>query len=104
VRRSATTPPPAVQFFVAVLVVLGLIGGSLIVAYSGFETSPRRGGPSVFVPAPQAYVLAAIMYAMGCVGLLALLRHHAVARLGTLLGAVLFAAAAVGMVALLQPA
>ncbi len=95
---------PAVQFVVAALVVLGLIGGSLIVAHSGFETSPRRGGPSVFVPAPQADVLAAIMYAMGFVGLLALLRHHAVARLGTLLGAVLFAAAAVGMVALLQPA
>jgi hypothetical protein len=88
------------------LVALGLIGGSLIVANSGFETSPRRGGPSVFVPAPQAYVLAAIMYCMGFLGLLAVLRNRAVAqpgaRLGALLAAAVFAALAAGLVALLR--
>lgn len=59
---------------IAALFILGLIGGTLIVAYSGFETSPRRGGTPVFVPAPQAYVIAAAMYAMSCLAMLALLR------------------------------
>ncbi|HET7773327.1 MAG TPA: hypothetical protein VFK82_05835 [Burkholderiaceae bacterium] len=102
--KPSPTLTPAAQFFIAALVVLGLLGGSLIVAHSGFETSPKRGGASVFVPAPQAYVMAAIMYAMGFVGLLALLRHHRAALLGMLLGAALFAGAAVGLVLLLQPA
>jgi len=59
---------------IAALFILGLIGGTLIVAYSGFETSPRRGGTPVFVPAPQAYIIAAAMYAMSCLAMLALLR------------------------------
>ena len=59
---------------IAALFILGLVGGTLIVAYSGFETSPRRGGTPVFVPAPEAYIIAAAMYAMACLAMLALLR------------------------------
>ncbi len=91
------------QCFVALLAVLGLIGGSLIVAHAGFSTSPRRGGPSVFVPAPQAYVLAVVMYGQAAVASLALLKHHrASARtvLGVAAGLVLVA---VGRVKLLAP-
>lgn len=64
------------RLFIAAIVVLGLVGGSLIVAHSGFETSPRRGGRSVFVPAPQAYLLAATMYGMSVVAWVALLRER----------------------------
>jgi cytochrome bd-type quinol oxidase subunit 2 len=64
------------QLSVAALVVLGLLGGSLIVAHSGFETSPRRSVTSTFVPAPEAYFLAAIMYLMSCIAMLALLRNR----------------------------
>ena len=60
---------------IAALFILGLVGGTLIVAYSGYETSPRRGGTPVFVPAPQAYIIAAAMYAMSCLAMLALLRN-----------------------------
>jgi hypothetical protein len=60
---------------IAALFILGLVGGTLIVAYSGFETSPRRGGTPVFVPAPEAYIIAAAMYAMSCLAILALLRN-----------------------------
>jgi hypothetical protein len=100
--KPSPTLTPVVQFFVAALVILGLLGGSLIVAYSGFESSPKRGGPSVFVPAPQAYVMAGIMYAMGFIGLLALLRNRGAGRLGIWLGAALFVAAAAGLVVLIQ--
>jgi hypothetical protein len=64
------------QISIGALVVLGMIGGSLIVAYSGFETSPKRGGYSVFVPAPQAYLLAFTMYGMSVIGVVALVREY----------------------------
>jgi hypothetical protein len=73
------TPEPfnlPARLSIAALVVLGLLGGSLIVAHAGFETSPRRGGPSTFVPAPEAYILAAIMYLLSAVAMLALLRDR----------------------------
>lgn len=61
---------------IAALFLLGLLGGTLIVAYSGYETSPRRGGASVFVPAPEAYFMAAAMYSMSCLAVLVLLRER----------------------------
>lgn len=100
--KPSPTLTPAVQFFVLALVILGLLGGSLIVAHSGFETSPTRGGASVFVPAPQAYVMAAIMYAMGFIGLLALLRNRGAGRFGVWLGAALFVVVAPALVVLIQ--
>jgi len=93
----------AVQFFVAAIVLLGLVGGSLIVAQSGFGTSPRRGGPSTFVPAPQAYLLAAVMYSMSFIGTLALLRNRSASPLTLSLVVALLAAAAAGLVAAFAP-
>ena len=61
---------------IAALCVLGLLGGSLIVAHAGFETSPRRGGTPTFVPVPEAYILAAVMYLMSCLAMLVLLRSR----------------------------
>ena len=69
------------QLSIAALVLLGLLGGSLIVAYSGFETSPRRGGTSTFVPAPEAYVLAVVMYLMSGLAMIALLRNRTTSKL-----------------------
>ena len=82
------------QVAVAALVLLGLLGGSLIVAHSGFGTSPRRGGPTTFVPAPEAYLLAAAMYGMSAIGMLALLKDRNVSRFSGGIALVLYAAAA----------
>ncbi|MFC7433415.1 hypothetical protein ACFQNJ_02700 [Hydrogenophaga bisanensis] len=71
---------------IAALCLLGLLGGSLVVAYAGFETSPRRGGTPTFVPAPQAYVMAVVMYLMSCLALLALLRDRG-SSIGATVGA-----------------
>lgn len=91
------------QAAVAALVLLGWIGGSLIVAYSGFATSPRRGGPSTFVSAPEAYVLAAIMYCMSVIGLLALLRNRQASWISTITALVVYCAAAALACAALAP-
>ena len=51
-----------------------MVGGSLIVAHGGYETSPKGGGTPVFVPAPQGFFIAAMMYCMSVLGLVSLLR------------------------------
>lgn len=100
--KPNTTLNPGAQIAVAAIVLLGLLGGCLIVAYAGFGTSPRRGGPSTFVPAPEAYLLAALMYAMSSVGLLALLRSRNASGPVLLLAAVVYIAAAVLLTAVLS--
>lgn len=90
---------PAAQVAIAAIVLLGLIGGSLIVAHAGFSTSPKRGGPSTFVPAPQAYLLAATMYGMSLVGMLVLLRARWVSRSGIALALLIHACVAVALAA-----
>ena len=92
----------AVKLSIAALVLLGLLGGSLIVAYSGFTTSSKTGGASVFVPAPTAYVLAAIMYAMSAIGLLALLRAKQVATIVSVVAFAIWALSAVFVSELLR--
>ena len=91
------TPPlnAPVQFFTAVIVLLGMLGGCLIVAHSGFGTSPKHGGPSVFVPAPQAYLMAATMFGMSLIGMLALLRARQLSKPAVALAAVAYCAVAV---------
>ena len=84
--------------------VLGLVGGSLIVAHSGFATSPRRGGPSTFVPVPEAYVLAATMYAMSFFGMLALLRNRQASRVTMAIASALYLAAAALLANVIAPA
>ncbi len=64
------------QLAVTAVVVLGMVGGGLIVAHSGFGTSHKYAGSSTFVPAPQAYFLAAVMYGMSVIGMLALLQNR----------------------------
>ncbi|WP_409475653.1 hypothetical protein [Stenotrophomonas sp. Y-13] len=50
------------------LAFFALAGGCLILAGHGFTTSSKRGHWSVFVPAPQAYVMAAIMFVLSLLG------------------------------------
>lgn len=52
------------------LAALGLVGGCLILAQGGFTTASKRALSPIFVPAPQAYVMAAIMFAMSVVAAL----------------------------------
>jgi len=91
----------AAQVAVAALVLLGWLGDSWVVAHSGFATSPRRGGPSTFVPAPGAYVMAALLYGMSAIGVLALLRHRNASWRATCLVAALYATAAAALSAAL---
>ena len=92
----------AVKFFVAAIVVLGMVGGVLIVAYSGYETSPKRGGTPVFVPAPQAYFLAAPMFGMSAIGWLALVRERWRSSAAGAAAGLLYLAVAVGSTAFLR--
>ena len=94
---------PGAQLAVAALVVLGAVGGGLIVAYSGFGTSPKYGGPSTFVPAPQAYFLAAVMYSVSVIGMLALLQSWQSSWHLTALAVVLYAGVATLLVLVLTP-
>ncbi len=98
-------PPlsPGAQLSVAAMTLLGMVGGGLIVAYSGFGTSPKHGGPSTFVPVPQAYFLAAMMYGMSFIGMLALLQSRKASWLVTALAVVLYAAVATLLVLVLNP-
>ncbi len=79
---------------IAALALLGLLGGSLIVAHAGFETSPRRGGASTFVPVPEAYILSSVMYLMSCLALLVLLRNRQASTTTMVLAAGAYVAAA----------
>jgi hypothetical protein len=91
-QQSLTT---AAQIAVAALVLLGMVGGSLIVAHGGYETSPRRGGSPVFVPAPQGFIIAAMMYGMSVLGVVALLREWHQSRTTITIAIALYAIMAV---------
>ena len=91
------------QFFTAVIVLLGMLGGCLIVAHSGFGTSPKHGGPSVFVPAPQAYLLAVTMFGMSLIGMLALLRARQFSKPAVALAAMVYLTLAVSFTGYLSP-
>lgn len=73
--KSPTPIGLGAKLSVAAIVLLGMLGGALIVAYSGFATSPRRRGHSIFVPVPEAYVLVTMMFGMSALWMLALLQH-----------------------------
>ena len=89
----------AVKFFVAAIVVLGMVGGVLIVAYSGYETSPKHGGTPVFVPAPQAYLLAATMFGMSVIGWVALVRERWRSLAASAVAVLLYLAVAIALTA-----
>lgn len=89
------------QIAVMALVVLGLIGGSLIIAHLGFETSPKtRGAQSVFVPLPQAYLMVAAMYGQSFIGMLVLLRARNISIIGTFLSVLGYVAVALTLISL----
>lgn len=79
------------------LCLLGLIGGCLILAQDGFTTSNKRGDWQVFVPAPQAYVMAAIMFALSLIASVWLLQQVRATRTSYALCAVLYTVAAIGL-------
>ncbi len=64
-------------------------------AHGGFETSPRRGGFAVFVPAPQGFIVAAMLYGMSVIGMVALLRAWLQSRTTIAVALVLYAIVAV---------
>ncbi len=88
----------AAQISIAAIVLLGMVGGSLILAHGGFETSPKHGGQPVFVPAPLSYFIAATMYGMSVPGMIALIREWRWLRMGMVLALILYVAAAVAFV------
>ena len=91
------------QIAIAALVVLGLVGGSLVIAHSGFATSPKtRGVHSVFVPLPEAYLMAALMYGQSFIGMLVILRARKVSKIGIFIGVLGYATAASILVSLLR--
>jgi len=94
---------PAAQASVLAIVLLGLLGGCLILAHAGFSTSPPRGGTTTFVPAPQAYLLAGVLFCMSVIGLAALLRNRQVSGGVTALAVVLYAFAAAWLTQALAP-
>jgi hypothetical protein len=102
--RSPAVLSFAAQVAVVAIVLLGLFGGSLIVAHSGFSTSPRHGGLSTFVPAPQAYLLAATMYGMSIIGMLVLLRGRIQSRIATVFAVALYTVVAMLLAKVLAPA
>ena len=91
------------QISIGALVLLGTLGGSMIVAHSGFETSPRRGGASTFVPVPEAYILSAFMYLMSAIALVVLLRNRQIPPRATAVALCWYAAASALLVVLLSP-
>ena len=91
----------AARISIAALVLLGMIGGSLIVAHGGYETSPKGGGTPVFVPAPQGFIVAAMMYGMSVLGMIALLRAWHSSRATVAAAVALFAIVAMVFVSAL---
>ena len=80
----------AAQLSIAAIVLLGMVGGSLILAHGGFETSPKRGGQSVFVPVPQSYFIVTTMYGMSVIGMVALIREWRWSLTATVLALLLY--------------
>ncbi|MBC7647718.1 MAG: hypothetical protein H7197_01165 [Vitreoscilla sp.] len=89
------------QIAIMALVVLGLMGGSLVIAHTGFETSPKtRGVQPVFVPLPQAYLMVAAMYGQSFIGMLVLLRARKILIIGISLSVLGYIAAALTLISL----
>ncbi len=67
---------------VIALALLGMVGMCLIFAEQGFTTSSKRTNWSVFVPLPQAYIMAGIMFALSSIAVLWLLQEAKANLLG----------------------
>jgi len=82
---------------VCALGLLGLIGGCLVLSQDGFTTSSKRGHWQIFVPAPQAYVMAAIMFALSVVASIWLLQQARAKTSTYVYYIVVYVAAAIGL-------
>ena len=91
------------QIAIIALVALGFIGGCLIIALSGFETLPKtRSTQRVFVPLPEAYLMAAAMYGQPFIGMLVILRAKKVSKIGIFTAVMGYAAAPTILVSILR--
>lgn len=72
---------------VFLLAFFALVGGCLILAQDGFTTSGKHGQGAMLVPAPQAYLMAAIMFALSVLALIGLLQQMQASRLLYLIAA-----------------
>lgn len=70
--------------------LFALVGACLILAQDGFTTSSKHGHWSIFVPTPQAYVMAAMMFALSMLAALWLLQQVQASRLGYALSMVAY--------------
>lgn len=74
-----------------------LVGGCLVFALDGFTTTGKHSSWSVFVPTPQAYVMAAIMFAQSIVGVLWLLQQIKAPPLGYVAATAAYGGLALGL-------
>lgn len=86
------------RFIIAALASLGMIGGCLVIAGGGFTTSNKRGGWDVFVPIPEAYVMAAIMFTLSALAVIWLLREFAVTALGQSLAVLAYLGVSIALI------
>ena len=82
--------------------LLGLLGGCLILAQGGFTSSGKRGGWSVFIPPPQVYVMAAIMFALSLLAVLCLLKEVQAKRATVVYAFIAYCGAAAALTTLLS--
>lgn len=80
---------------VTALALLGMIGMCLIFAEQGFTTSSKRAHWSIFVPLPQAYIMAGIMFALSSIAVLWLLQQAKANLLGYLVTIVAYVLASI---------
>lgn len=63
------------------LTLLGLLGGGLIVYYSGFDSRISRDPyTTVFTDGPMAWAMACIEFTMAAIGVAAVLQMHGASR------------------------
>jgi hypothetical protein len=79
------------------LTFFALMGGCFVLAQDGFTTTSKRGNWSIFVPAPQAYVMAAIMFTLSLLGAVWLLQQSKTSRSVWLIATAGYACAAFAM-------
>lgn len=79
------------------LAFFAFVGGCLIIALDGFTTSGKHGHWSIFVPAPQAYVMAAIMFSLSALGVAWALQQAQAARRTCVAAAIAYGCATYAM-------
>jgi hypothetical protein len=89
---------------VASLGVLGMLGGCMVIAFGGFTASGKYGSWEVFVPAPQGYIMAVIMFSFSVLAVVWLLQQAKARVAGYVMAAVAYVASSIILVRLLKEA